>query len=126
MTKKEPCHIKPLNKKQEDIINSFIEEYNIKTAEDIQETLKILLGGTIKSMVEAERQTVSVMRSPGVQAQATIITVLKRKLSAVIAMNLSLEFHKIATVALFRKSPKSIRKTSQRLTKDYQHVPEVL
>lgn len=32
----------------------MIEEYNIKTAEDIQEALKDLLGGTIQEMMEAE------------------------------------------------------------------------
>ena len=36
------------------MISTLIEEYDIKTAEDIQEALKDLLGGTIKSMMEAE------------------------------------------------------------------------
>lgn len=36
------------------IIAGLIEEYNIKTAEDIQEALKDLLGGTIQEMMEAE------------------------------------------------------------------------
>jgi len=31
----------------------LIQEYNIKTAEDIQEALKELLGGTIQEMMEA-------------------------------------------------------------------------
>jgi putative transposase len=54
MAKKEPYRIKPLNKNKKNIFKSLIEEYDIETAEDIQEALKDLLGGTIKSMMEAE------------------------------------------------------------------------
>lgn len=36
------------------IIHQLLEEYDIETAEDIQEALKDLLGGTIKEMMEAE------------------------------------------------------------------------
>ena len=36
------------------IIRQFLEEYDIETAEDIQDALKDLLGGTIKEMMEAE------------------------------------------------------------------------
>jgi transposase-like protein len=36
------------------IIQQLLQEYDIETAEDIQEALKDLLGGTIKEMMEAE------------------------------------------------------------------------
>lgn len=36
------------------IIYQLLEEYDIQSAEDIQEALKDLLGGTIKEMMEAE------------------------------------------------------------------------
>ena len=36
------------------IINALINEYDIKTAEDIQDALKDLLGVTIQEMLEAE------------------------------------------------------------------------
>ena len=36
------------------IIHQLLEEYDIQSAEDIQEALKDLLGGTIKEMMEAE------------------------------------------------------------------------
>ena len=39
---------------KKNIITSLIEEYDIHTAEDIQDALKDLLGGTIKEMMEAE------------------------------------------------------------------------
>ncbi|WP_187367082.1 IS256 family transposase [Fusobacterium massiliense] len=46
--------VKPLTEGKKNIIATLIEEYDIKTAEDIQEALKDLLGGTIKSMMKAE------------------------------------------------------------------------
>ena len=52
--KKEVYKVKPLTEGKKNIIAALIEEYDIKTAEDIQEALKDLLGGTIKSMMEAE------------------------------------------------------------------------
>ena len=52
--KKEVYKVKPLTEGKKNIIATLIEEYNIKTAEDIQEALKDLLGGTIKSIMEAE------------------------------------------------------------------------
>jgi len=36
------------------IIQQLLQEYDIQTADDIQEALKDLLGGTIKEMMEAE------------------------------------------------------------------------
>ena len=39
---------------KKNIIAGLIEEYDIKTAADIQEALKDLLGGTIQEMMEAE------------------------------------------------------------------------
>ena len=52
--KKEVYKVKPLNENKKNIISALIEEYDIETADDIQEALKDLLGGTIKSMMESE------------------------------------------------------------------------
>ncbi|MBQ3615444.1 MAG: IS256 family transposase [Anaerotignum sp.] len=52
--KKEVYKVKPLNENKKNIIAALIDEYDIETADDIQEALKDLLGGTIKSMMEAE------------------------------------------------------------------------
>ena len=52
--KKEVYKVKPLNENKKNIISALIEEYDIETAYDIQEALKDLLGGTIKSMMESE------------------------------------------------------------------------
>ena len=43
-----------LSEGKKNIIAGLIEEYNIQTANDIQEALKDLLGGTIQEMLEAE------------------------------------------------------------------------
>ena len=43
-----PRHIGKRN-----IIHQLLEEYDIQSAEDIQDALKDLLGGTIKEMIES-------------------------------------------------------------------------
>ena len=43
-----------LSEGKRNIIASLIQEYGIKTAVDIQEALKDLLGGTLKEMLQAE------------------------------------------------------------------------
>lgn len=52
--KKEVYKVKPLTENKKNIIAALIDEYDIETADDIQEALKDLLGGTIKSMMESE------------------------------------------------------------------------
>lgn len=52
--KKEVYKPKPMTEGKRDIIRGLLTEYDIQTAEDIQEALKDLLGGTIKEMMEAE------------------------------------------------------------------------
>ena len=53
-TKKEVYKVKPLTEGKKNIIQALINEYDIETAGDIEEALRDLLGGTIKSMMEAE------------------------------------------------------------------------
>lgn len=52
--KKEVYRVKPLTEGKKRIISALMNEYNIESADDIQEALKDLLGGTIKSMMESE------------------------------------------------------------------------
>lgn len=54
MGKKNVHKIGPLTEGKRKVISALLEEYDIESAEDIQEALKDLLGGTIKSMMEAE------------------------------------------------------------------------
>ena len=51
---KKPVHKVVMTEGKRNIIHHLLEEYDIQTAEDIQEALKDLLGGTIKEMMEAE------------------------------------------------------------------------
>ncbi|MGN0436097.1 MAG: transposase, partial [Wujia sp.] len=50
---KKPVH-KVVMTEGKNIIQQLLQEYDIETAEDIQDALKDLLGGTIKEMMEAE------------------------------------------------------------------------
>ena len=51
---KKPVHRVQMTEGKRNIIRQLLEEYDIKTAEDIQDALKDLLGGTIKEMMEVE------------------------------------------------------------------------
>ena len=56
MTKKEnkPVHHVQMTEGKRRIIRELLQEYDIESAQDIQEALKDLLGGTVKEMMEAE------------------------------------------------------------------------
>lgn len=58
MARKEtkPVHHVVMTDGKRQIIQQLLSEYEIETAEDIQEALKYLLGGTIKEMMEAEME----------------------------------------------------------------------
>lgn len=51
---KKPAHKVEMTKGKRNIIQQLLQEYDIQSAEDIQDALKDLLGGTIKEMMEAE------------------------------------------------------------------------
>ena len=51
---KKPVHKVVMTEGKRNIIQQLLQEYDIETAEDIQDALKNLLGGTIKEMMEAE------------------------------------------------------------------------
>ena len=44
----------PMSEGKRNIIAGLLQEYDIKSAQDIEEALKDLLGGTIQEMLEAE------------------------------------------------------------------------
>lgn len=52
--KKKPAHRVQMTDGKRAIIQGLLQEYDIQTAEDIQDALKDLLGGTIKEMMESE------------------------------------------------------------------------
>ena len=51
---KKPVHHVQMTEGKREIIRQLLQEYDIETAEDIQDALKDLLGGTIHEMMEAE------------------------------------------------------------------------
>ena len=51
---KKPVHKVQMTEGKRNIIRQLLEEYYIESAQDIQDVLKDLLGGTIKEMMEAE------------------------------------------------------------------------
>ena len=51
---KQPVHHVVMTDGKRAIIQQLLQEYDIETAEDIQDALKDLLGDTIKEMMEAE------------------------------------------------------------------------
>ena len=51
---KKPVHKAQMTEGKRNIIRQLLEEYDIESAQDIQDALKDLLGGTIKEMMEAE------------------------------------------------------------------------
>ena len=53
---KTPPHKVVMTEGKREIIRNLLSEYNIQSAQDIQEALKDLLGGTIKEMMEAEME----------------------------------------------------------------------
>ena len=73
---KKPVHRVQMTDGKRNIIRQLLEEYDIETAEDIQDALKDLLGGTIKEMMEAEWMTISDMRNPSVLTTTIIETAI--------------------------------------------------
>lgn len=51
---KKPVHKVQMTDGKRNIIHQLLQEYDIQSAEDIQDALKDLLGDTIKEMMEAE------------------------------------------------------------------------
>ena len=51
---KKPVYKVQMTEGKRNIIRQLLEEYDIGSAQDIQDALKDLLGGTIKEMMEAE------------------------------------------------------------------------
>ena len=51
---KKPVHKVQMTEGKRNIIHQLLKEYDIQSAEDIQDALKDLRGGTIKEMMEAE------------------------------------------------------------------------
>ena len=60
---KEPVHKVVITKWKRNIIQQLLQEYDIQSAEDIQEAVKDLLGKTSKEKMEAEMEQLLLHRS---------------------------------------------------------------
>ena len=55
---KKPVHQIVMTEGKRNIIKGLLSEYDINSADDIQDALKDLLGGTIKEMMESQMEIV--------------------------------------------------------------------
>lgn len=88
---------------KKNIIAGLIQEYDIKTAEDIQEALKDLLGGTIQEMMEAELDEHLGYDEYARSDNPDYRNGVKHKNFVVLMARYLLMFHKTVTVILNRR-----------------------
>ena len=60
------------------IIHQFMQEYDIRTIEDIQDTLKDLLGGSIKVVMKAGMDTILATADQNVQKMTITTTAINQ------------------------------------------------
>lgn len=76
---KKPVHRVQMTEGKRNIIHQLLEEYDIQSAEDIQNALKDLPGGPIKEMMEAEMDDLQDMKNQNVLTAVITAMVIKRK-----------------------------------------------
>ena len=74
---KKPVHKVQMTEGKRNIIRQLLEEYDIESAQDIQDALKDLLGGTIKEMMEAEMDDHLGYSSLNAQTATTTVTAIR-------------------------------------------------
>lgn len=92
------------------IIRQLLQEYGIQSAEDIQDGLKNLLGGTLKKMMETEIEEHLFMENQNVQIRMITVTVIK--LGALIAAAWTFKFLRTLSSHLNLRWLKNDRKIS--------------
>lgn len=75
-----PPHKVEMTEAKREIIKGLLSEHDIQSAEDIEEALKNLLGGTIKEMMEAEMDHHLGYENQNVQTVTIIATATNQKL----------------------------------------------
>ena len=97
---KKSVHRVQMTEGKRNIIQQLLQEYDINSAEDIQDALKDLLGGTIKEMMEAEMDDHLDMASQNVQIVMTIVMATKIRRSTAVTEAWKLKFHRTANPLL--------------------------
>ena len=95
---KKPVHRVQMTEGKRNIIHQLLEEYDIETAEDIQDALKDLLGGTIKEMMEAEMDEHLGYGNLSVPIVTIIEMVISEKESTAVMEQWRLMFRKIVSL----------------------------
>ena len=73
---KKPVHRVQMTEGKRNIIYQLLEEYDIQSAEDIQDALKDLLGGTIKERWKQKWMIISAMKNQSTQIMMIIAMVI--------------------------------------------------
>ena len=110
--KKEVYKPKPMTEGKRNLIHGLLREYDIETAEDIQDALKDLLCGTVKEMLEAEMDNHLGYESMSVLTRQITETAQSPRVSAANTVNLKWTCPRTAKAPLNRRSSPSARRTS--------------
>lgn len=100
---KKPIHRVQMTEGKRNIIHQLMEEYDIQTAEDIQEALKDLLGGTIKEMMEAEMEDHLGYENLSVLTMMITEMGINANVSTAVMVLWKLRFHRIVNQPFSRK-----------------------
>ena len=107
---KKTVHKVQMTEEKRNIMHQLLEEYDIQSAEDIQEALKDLRGGTIKEMMEAEIDDHLDMKNPSAPIVMITGIAIKPNVSTAAMLLWRLQCHRIADLRLILKSFKNDRK----------------
>jgi hypothetical protein len=97
---KKPVHKVQMTDGKRNIIQQLLQEYDIQSAEDIQNALKDLLGGTIKEMMEAEMDSHLGYESQNALTAMITVMVTSPSVSTVAMEAWIFRFHRIANLHL--------------------------
>ncbi len=114
---KKPVHRVQMTEGKRSIIHQLLEEYDIQTAEDIQDALKDLLGGTIKEMMEAELDDHLGIKNRNAQTMMITGTVTNENGSTVVSVPWKSMCRKTENLPLNHRWSKNARKTFLILTR---------
>ncbi len=96
---KKPVHRVEMTEGKRNIIRQLLEEYDIETAEDIQDALKDP-GGTIKEMMEAEMDEHLGYENPSVLTMTIIATGISASRSTVATVLWQSKYRRIGNLPL--------------------------
>ena len=85
--KKEVYKSKPMTEGKRNLIQGLLQEYDIQSAEDIQDALKDLLSGTIQDMLKQKWMTILAMIVMKDPVSLTTVMVQNPRLSVVNMVN---------------------------------------